>query len=706
MKKSIPKTILFASVIGFAFVANAQEHHCGITERLQKIYREHPELANEHKAFIQNVFSNPKRSGTRSAVYTIPVVFHVIHQYGVENISDAQMFDEMENLNENFNKLNADTIDVIPEFDSLIADCQIRFKLAALDPDGNCTNGITRHYSHETSQGDDFSKLSLWPRDKYLNVWVIGNTDADVAAYAYHPTDVAGTLAFADGIIIRYNYVGSILESNYARSKTLTHEVGHWLSLPHTWGNNNANNVACGDDLIPDTPETQGSPTSICDLALSECNSGTIENVQNYMDYSYCTRMFTIGQAEVMTATLNSDISYRDNLWQPENLTATGTDLLTTPLCAPVADCRPNEKYICLGDNVTFYDESWRGAVSSYMWSFPGGTSSMLTSPNPVVTYTTPGWHDVTLTVTNAAGSDTKTFTHAVYVSNSYADFYGTTAENFENISTEPWWIADNPESNEAYWHRVNIPTAPSGSHCFMLNNNKDLTVFDYTYFDKLGGNVDALISPSYDLSLTSAAALSFKYSCASHATTMSEMTEELRVYSTINCGKTWTLRATLAGTELVNGGIAPGNYVPANNTTFWTTKTISLGAGIMHPNVRFKFEYTASDRSNNIYIDDININGVNSVGETVNVPFAFDVYPNPANPDENLTIAYTNETGKMDIVLHDVLGNIVYSQTVTGTETSVKLNVPLNAFTLAKGVYLVTLSNEVYKQSKKVVIN
>ena len=46
--------------------------------------------------------------------YIIPVVVHVLHQGGPENISDAQILDAMRILNEDYNKQNADTIDVIP----------------------------------------------------------------------------------------------------------------------------------------------------------------------------------------------------------------------------------------------------------------------------------------------------------------------------------------------------------------------------------------------------------------------------------------------------------------------------------------------------------------------------------------------------------------------------------------------------------------
>lgn len=69
-------------------------------------------------------------------MFTIPVVFHILHDYGNENISEAQIRDQMEILNEDFRALNSDISSVIPEY-HIYGDARIEFKLATLDPSGN-----------------------------------------------------------------------------------------------------------------------------------------------------------------------------------------------------------------------------------------------------------------------------------------------------------------------------------------------------------------------------------------------------------------------------------------------------------------------------------------------------------------------------------------------------------------------------------------
>lgn len=688
-----------------SFTYAQQNFNCGTGHRLTQLYSKYPELEREHEEFIRHCFANPStRSG--ETVYIIPVVFHIIHEYGNENISDAQVLDQVNILNRDFRKLNADTADVVPAFDSIIADPHIEFRLATKDPNGNCTNGINHYYSHETRVGDDFSKLHLWPRNKYLNIWVVKSMENGVAGYAYYPSATVGFLAFADGIIILNSYIGSIGTSSPSRSRALTHEIGHYLNLAHLWGNTNSPGVACGNDGIPDTPETRGWDN--CNLTDNDvCNPGIIENVQNYMEYSYCSRMFTEDQSIVMQQTLNENIAFRNNLWKAENLSETGTDVLTTPLCSPVADAYPSEKYICAGDNVTFRSASWRAPVDSYLWTFDGGVPVTSTLANPTVTFNDVGWHNVTLTVTNAAGSDTKTFVHAIFVSNPLVEYIGPTAESFESTSTSDWWISDNQSNNETYWQRVAIPSAATGSYCYMLNNHKDIDLFSYNYFNKLGGNIDALISPSYDLSLTTSATLTFKYSCATHASIASELTEELKVFATNNCGKTWVLRLTLDGTDLANAGVAGSNYVPVNNSSiFWRTASITIPPFLLAPNVKFKFEYIASDHSNNIYIDDINVNGIVGIEDQIQIPFSFDVYPNPVNAGQSITVEYTNETGNMTMAIYDVVGNLIYTNAIINQNGYVKLDIPIGQMGLSKGMYTVTLFNQEFRQSKPIVIN
>ena len=77
--------------------------------------------------------------------YIIPVVFHVIHENGPENISDAQILDQIRILNRDYS--NPDTNIITDSFRSIVADCDIEFRLATKDPQGNCTKGIVQfHY--------------------------------------------------------------------------------------------------------------------------------------------------------------------------------------------------------------------------------------------------------------------------------------------------------------------------------------------------------------------------------------------------------------------------------------------------------------------------------------------------------------------------------------------------------------------------------
>ena len=103
---------------------------------------------------------------------------------------------------------------------------------------------------------------------------------------------------------------------------------------------------------MEDTPNTIGWTS--CDLEGSTC--GSLDNVQNYMDYSYCGRMFTLGQKERMRAAALSPVSQRNQLSTTANLQATGVageDIL----CEAAFDV--DRKTICLGDSVRFTDASF-----------------------------------------------------------------------------------------------------------------------------------------------------------------------------------------------------------------------------------------------------------------------------------------------------------------------------------------------------------
>ena len=183
---------------------------------------------------------------------------------------------------EDFQKLNASISGVHPLFAGITADCEIEFRLARIDPDGNCTEGITRTKSTHTYLMDDpYTVRPSWntPSRKYLNIWQGTQISFGAGGYAYYPGTVPDDM---EGIVLIAQQLGN----------TVTHEVGHWLNLAHLWGNSNdpqdPNNCFDDDDVI-DTPNTIGR-TGCRDTANS---CGSIDNVQNYMEYNFCDLMFT-----------------------------------------------------------------------------------------------------------------------------------------------------------------------------------------------------------------------------------------------------------------------------------------------------------------------------------------------------------------------------------------------------------------------------
>lgn len=292
----------------------------------------------------------------RKASYTIPVVFHIVHKNGVENISDEQIYSALDILNEDFSMTNPDLVNVPEAFVDLIANANINFKLAKQAPDGNCSNGINRYFSgyeidsleavnYWTDEGQDFldeiKSTYYWDVDKYLNIYVVNNSESSgVASFPYQTEILLNSKKWFDGIMVRhYNLGNTGTASNNLLPHILSHEVGHYLDLLHTWGSKshpesseldweldceyeseNCPDFYCNsDDLVEDTPNTDYKGSG-CIYEMESC--GTPDNITNIMAYG-CQLMFTKGQVERMHKALNSSIANRNNLWSNENLNYT-----------------------------------------------------------------------------------------------------------------------------------------------------------------------------------------------------------------------------------------------------------------------------------------------------------------------------------------------------------------------------------------------
>jgi Pregnancy-associated plasma protein-A/Secretion system C-terminal sorting domain len=267
-----------------------------------------------------------KNARIAAEIIRIPVVVHVIHNqsngaFAGSNISDEQIYSQIKVLNEDYRRkvgtmgFNASTI---------AADTEIEFFLANIDPDGKPSSGITRSFSSKTSfnivNDNDrltMSNLSYWDSNKYLNIWVAAFTNGYIGYGEFPFSETVEGLDVdspenLDGVYIDYTTFGKKTGTNikglYSFGRTATHEVGHWLGLYHTWGDER-----CGTDYVADTPQaTSANGGSVCKDVFSTCSGTRTRNlIEDYMDYSpdSCMNIFTLGQKERMRAAL--DLSKR-----------------------------------------------------------------------------------------------------------------------------------------------------------------------------------------------------------------------------------------------------------------------------------------------------------------------------------------------------------------------------------------------------------
>ncbi len=574
----------------------------------------------------------------------IPVVFHIIHNNGPENITDAQVRDAVRILNDDYNKLNADWPNVKEEFLPIVADAGITFRLAGYDPNGNCTTGITRTVSELTNDGgQDMKDLIDWPRSQYLNIWVAASAQG-AAGYSMYPSSVDGPWGeAADGIVLLHNYIGAIGTGAVSRSRALTHEVGHYINLRHCWGNSNDPGLPanCGmSDNVSDTPPTQGWTS--CNRNGASCGS-PLDNVENYMEYSYCSKMFTNGQKTRMVAALNSNTADRNNLWTASNLAATGTQDVQ-PLC--VASFISDRRVVCAGNSITFTDESYHGVITRD-WSFTGGEPAVSTDEAPVITYNAPGVYTVSLTVGNGQNMETSTITNYVTVMPNP----GLPSPYVQDLESETTldpaeWVVNNVD-NDAGTFQLNTMAGYSGTHSIRMKN-----------YNAPAGRLDELMSASIDLSQDSTVLFSFRYAFARRAASNDDI---LRLYVSNNCGETWILRKQLRGNgDLPSVPDQNSAFTPANASQWEQCVVTNITSAYCVSDFRFKFWFTG-DGGNDLWIDDININngavGVNELTAT-QTPQVL-VLPNPATQQATLQVILS-EGGNTLVELVDPTGRTV----------------------------------------------
>ena len=588
--------------VGITMMLNAYGQNalvkCGTDEASFEYLLNHPneaEQINQAREELANFSNDFINNGARTSNdYVIPVVFHVIHEGGLENISDEQILDAMFVLNRDFSLRNPDTVEVKTDFRELLSDSEIEFRLAKRDPLGVPTSGINRYFDTATNLADDGVKSGrMWPREKYLNIFVVKSTANGSGGYTYLP----GGSAAVDAIIVLFDGVGRIEQSSESRSRTLTHECGHWFNLKHVWGDTNIPGVVSNcsdDDDITDTPLTEGNSGG-CDTTLITC--GTLDNVQNYMNYANCDRMFTEGQINWMHAALESSVGQRNNLWSSANLAQTGVDQLCEAGFV-------SQNIVCAGNFVSFTDVSVATA-SDWDWNFVTGIPSTSANQHPLVYYHAVGVHDVSLDVTLGSQNESVTKSNYIFVVDPIGQNYPYT-ESFENVTSLPSaeWFVENTDGLSNKWE-LTSDAAYSGSNSAVVKN--------------LGNNIgerETLISGTIDLSQMASASFSFKYAYAQVGSSI----DKVRLSFSSDCGETWSLGWLGIASIMTTASSTSSAFIPSSSQ--WNTQTLaSISGGLLNEGFMYKFELE-SDSGNHFYLDEINITGVYKAFPVLESPF------------------------------------------------------------------------------------
>jgi PKD repeat protein len=465
----------------------------------------------------------------------------------------------------------------------------------------------------------------------------------------------------------------------------------------------------CGDDGVDDTPLTRGwnycpNNTDI----WADCDPEIKENVQNYMEYSYCSLMFTEGQTERMTAALNSATGDRSSTWTEDNLRAVGIADGYQAQCAPIADFYvrttldtggsqviPFTPTVCTGVDARFMDNSVGAFPTSWEWSFQDGEPSTSTDRNPIVRFNSPGWKTVTLTASNANGSGTKTSEYGILIGGTPNYSTGLYSESFENTESLFPFFASNYDDNITAFNRF-VGAGSSGNACVRLNSGErnQLDLVDPAN----ERDIDELISPTMDLRGLVSAELNFSYAYSTSTTVLTNVTEVLEVSSSTDCGRTWQLRGFIDNEELINNG--NNSVVPPAS---WTQKTYTLPQSVRNSdNVRFRFRFTSSAFSGDLFIDDINISGAVGLERLTKEDF-MSIYPNPTNDQFTLAV-FGMDRSSTELIVQDLRGAIVYTSILAPAgPTGVVLSG--RELGLADGIYMIRASNDAGSSTQKLII-
>lgn len=607
-----------------------------------------------------------------ATVYEIPVVVHIIEPANGSslNITDDRIFRQIEILNEDFRRTNADASNTPATFLPVAADTEIQFSLAKQDPAGNPTNGIVRtrgtknRYSSLLDR-DILRSETFWPPEHYLNMYVL-DLQTFLGFASFPVTTLDGITNdpedyILDGVLVDHQYFGENPNASAFESfgRTATHEVGHYLGLRHIWGDG-----GCGiDDFVSDTPEADndnGGLSSPCTFPSNDSNvCVTDEMFQNYMDYTDdgCMNLFTAGQKSRMRTVLENS-PRRSSLISSPALTEPirfFNDLAIKEVDVPKnIECTnqiiPAVEVINYGTNpvnsfdLTLLINGLEAQVANHFTSLDELGTEVITFTPEIIAVTPVSLEFVISNVNGTTDGNESNNSQSITIS-STSSISLPFAEDFESDLLMFGEVgASNP------WEVATAPSESLTNLALQFKAFQNTTAFDDQTIIK---------TPVFDLTGLNSAEMSFSYA---HAQIPNGFLDGLTIRVSTDCGETFTndLLFNSYG-DLATVDENPSYYIPQNDID-WVDTTINITQFANVDGLQFAF-IGQNGGGNNIFLDDLSIIQTNLNAQDVSLL------------DVDAPLATCNAVTSVDFEIRNVgfqeITSISYQYTQDGVTTS-----------------------------------
>jgi len=680
----------------FSLTLSGQQK-CGTMEMLNYSYTNTSSkkiVSKKLKDFVEN---NHQHKVNPGEVYTIPTVVHVVWRNESENLPDGQIYNGIAVLNEDFRKLN-NIENVVSEFQNSIADAEIEFCLANIDPQGNPTNGINRVKTTAVDFGESYLEnkikytkeggVDAWPTDEYFNIW-IGDLSSFQGLLGYAQFPDTGEKE-TDGVVLNLNSFGRANGIRILDDGTAAHEVGHWLGLFHIWGDdedcntNIAPNCVCsGNDRIRDTNNSAG-PASGCIKSINSC--GSRDMIQNFMDYSTCSDFFTQGQVNVMRSQFEEDGFRNSILKSGKCATPMPNDVAVTKIDFPAPNetvCTENFKpKVTIANNgsnslnnVVINVKLDNGGERRYVWEGDLSFAEYYTIELDEV-FATEGSNNISISVVSVndvmdENSSNNTIANDFSIQIPSADNLPF-REGFENGWPNNRWISYN--FDDSLFFDVTDTIATFDKNCLILNSH------NYQIPDV----ANEIVSKNLELRSFTNPKLRFFYAYAG----INEFSrDEFMVLLSPDCSLTFDTLFYAKGEELATRDATEEIFEPVASD--WDRVVIDLSAyeNLKFANFHFKF---INGWGNNFYLDDISIFGEEKVLNTIEIYNEnLIVYPNPFKNEFTITLPAKEIKNKLnEINIFDASGKTIYTSNYIANDNKIKIDAIIE-----RGVYIVVLS-------------